>query len=109
MTTAAEERLALALETLAELIASAPRSVIGMNVSAVAGPGGTGSMTGLGGPDPAADLVRELRDAAAATRKDKGYKSWVLRLLNRVGSLADQAVDATAIAGVHEALKAAFG
>jgi hypothetical protein len=109
MTTKAEERLALALKTLAEQIASAPRSIIGMQVCAVDGPGATGNVSGLGGPDPTADVVRELRDAAVATRNDKGYKSWVPRLLSRVGSLAYRAVDFPAIAGVQEALKAAFG
>jgi hypothetical protein len=131
MATEAQERLARALETLALNVASAPRSVVGMKVSAVAGPGSSGNVTGMkvtatggpgsgnvtglnvqvsaGGDDAARGLVQELREAAVAVRQDKGHRSWIQGLLSRVGSLADRAVDATAMAGVQEALKTVFG
>jgi hypothetical protein len=130
MATKDQEYLARALLNLATEIASAPRTVIGLQAIAVAGPGSSGNVTGLkvvatggpgrgnvvgvqatavAGPDPANDLVQELRDAAVATRQGKGNKSWFNGLLKRVGALKDRAIDSAAVALVQEGMKAVFG
>jgi len=131
MTKAEQEHLARALETLAASIAAAPRNVIGTQISVTAGPGasgiikgmeinvtggpGSGDVTGFrstvtaGGPDPAAELVKELREAAAAVREDKAHKGWLTSLVTRVKALTDRAVDAAALALVVAAIKAVFG
>jgi hypothetical protein len=131
MTTAAQENLAHALETLSRQIASAPRTVIGNKVSVVAGPGSSGTIIGqqiratagpgssgnvtglhaqaIAGADPAADLVRELSEAAAAVRQDKGHRGWLSGLLTRAKSLTDRVVDATAVAAVQQGIAAVFG
>jgi hypothetical protein len=101
-----------------------------MKVSAVAGPGSTANVTGqrisvtggpgggtvigqkvevnAGGPDPAADLVRELREAASAVRQDKGHRAWIQGLVGRVKALADRAIDAGIVSGVQQAITSAF-
>ncbi len=125
------DQVAAALESLAANVASAPRrtigyssrvyvgpgasagTVIGHQSIAVAGPGGgtvigTNVSVGVGGPDPAAALVQELRDAAAAARQDKGNKAWFTSILSRVSALTDRVVDAGLIAVAEEAIKSAF-
>jgi hypothetical protein len=126
-----QERLAVALESLAAQIASAPRTIIGNKVSVSAGPGssgtvigqkitaiggpGGGRVTGMkvnvsnAGPDPAADLTQELRDAATAVRQDKENRAWLTSLLGRVRALTDRVVDVTATTVLEQAIKAAFG
>jgi hypothetical protein len=128
---ASYEQLAVALEALSRGVASSPRSVIGMKVSAVAGPGSSGNVTGLkvdvrggpgggnvtglhvqasaGGPDPAAPLIQEVKDAAAAVRKGNAQRSWVQGIVGRVQSLADRAVDATLVGAVEQGIKVVFG
>jgi hypothetical protein len=130
MANEAQDRLAHALETLAQQIASAPRTVIGTQVSAVAGPGSSGTVIGMqvtaksgsgggnvtgfhseakSGPDPAADLIRELHEAATAVRQGGGDRSWMQSLIRRVQSLKDRACDAAVVTAVQQAIGAAFG
>jgi hypothetical protein len=61
------------------------------------------------GADPAAELTQELREAATAVRQDKGNRAWLASLLNRVGGLADRAVDVALTAAIGSAMKAVFG
>ena len=124
-----KEELARALEALAAKVTSSPRSVVGMSVSAVAGPGSTGDVTGLNvtatggqgsgnvtglhvqagvGEDPASGLVKELREAAVATREGKAHRSWLESLVQRVRSLKDRVVDTVAVATVQQGIAALF-
>jgi hypothetical protein len=88
-------------------------NVTGMKITAIGGPG-SGNVTGLnvtataGGPDPAAGIIQELCDAAEAVRQDKGTRSWIQGLLDRVGSLADRTIDATAITAAQMAIRTVF-
>jgi hypothetical protein len=57
-----QERLALALESLADQIASAPRTIIGNKVSVSVGPGSSGTVIGQRSPrlpDRAAEALQE--------------------------------------------------
>jgi len=81
----------------------------------VRGGPGSGNVTGLhveasgGGPDPAAGLIQEMNDAAAAVRKHSAQRSWIHGIVSRVQSLADRAVDASLIVAVEQGIKGVFG
>jgi hypothetical protein len=130
MTTEAEKHLTEALDKLAAQIAASRSKVVGMQVNVQGGPGGgnvvgmkvhavggpgSGNVTGLhveahgGGPDPAADIIKELRDAATAVRQGKAAQPWLKSLLGRASALKDRVVDVAMVAGVEHAIKAVFG
>jgi hypothetical protein len=124
------EKLANALDALANSIASAPRTVIGRRVSVTAGPGNPGRVIGkrmrvIGGPeggttigekievsagrpDPTSELVGEIKQAAKTVQDGRAPKLWIESLLTRARALTDRTVNAAAVEAVKEGIKAVF-
>jgi hypothetical protein len=116
------EKLAAALESLAAALQNHPSSITAQKVSAVAGPGSSGTVIGMkatatAGPgssgtvignmaiassgqrNPAdAQLVLELAAAAAAVRKKEAPRPWISGLIDRAGSLGNAALNAAVTA-----------
>jgi hypothetical protein len=122
--------LADALDRLAIAILQSGPSVIGMSVSATAGPGG-GSVTGMrinvtGGPgsgnatglvvsatanQPARSndaLIQELKEASQTIKSGGGGPVWIQGLLSRVADIGGQAI-ASAVGAASNAAASYFG
>jgi hypothetical protein len=116
------DNLAAALENVAKALEQNPSPIIGQKVTAVAGPGSTGSVIGMkvvatSGPGGGTvignkvsvvatgqrdlsetKLIQELLEAAAAVRKDQAPRSWISGLIDRAGALGNAALNAVVAA-----------
>src|SRR4051812_14092886 len=116
------EKLAAALESLAQALQNNPAPIIGQKITAVAGPGSTGNVVGMrvtavGGPGGGTvignkvsvtatgqrsaeemKLIQELKDAAAVVRKDGAPRSWIGGLIDRAAALHNAALNAAVTA-----------
>lgn len=123
--------LAEALDRIAAEIEANPGPIIGQKIVAVGGAeggtviglhavatgGGNGgtvianyvSVSNTTGRNPdETQIIKELRDAAAAVRGGSAPKSWITGLLQRAGGFVGKAVSAATVAGAEELAKNAL-
>lgn len=124
-------KLSDALERIAAAIEANPAPIIGQKIVAVGGAEGStvigmkivakgdGSggtvignrvtVTNAGGRNAdEAQMIKELRDAAAAVRGGTAPKSWIMGLLQRTGGFVGKAISAATVAGAEELAKNAL-
>ena len=108
-------RLSDALERIAAAIEANPAPIIGQNIVAVGGAEGSTvignrvTVTNVGGRNAhETQMIKELRDAAAAVRGGSAPKSWVMGLLQRTGGFVGKALSAATVAGAEELAKGAL-